>query len=252
MRKFLIPLWLAMVATVLTGCGGGGGGDSGGTISPASITTQPVPITVYETQTATFSVYASGSNLTYQWRRNGTNITGATSPSYTTPATALSDSGASYTVSVTGTTGSPTSTAAALTVRSGTPVIASQPTNQSVIAGQPASFSVTATGLPPFSYQWTKGSAPITGATTAYYTTPAAASGDSGSQYSVTVTNGMGTVASTTASLTVVAPVVNHLVISEVASCYYSNVNCWFEIHNAYGVCSRSECLPDQIHWPDC
>ena len=73
-----LPLWLAMS---LVGCGGGGGDDDEGTTGP-TITTQPASQTVTEGATATFSVVASGQGtLTYQWRRGGTAISGATSSS---------------------------------------------------------------------------------------------------------------------------------------------------------------------------
>jgi hypothetical protein len=55
-----------------------------------TITVQPSNQTVTAGANATFSVTATGSGLTYQWRRNGTNIGGATSASYTTPATTVS------------------------------------------------------------------------------------------------------------------------------------------------------------------
>ena len=91
------------------------------TVNPAgvapSITAQPVSQTVTAGQTATFSVTASGTApLRYQWQRNGGAIGNATSPSYTTPATATSDNGARFTVVVTNSVGSVTSNAATLTV----------------------------------------------------------------------------------------------------------------------------------------
>ncbi|MBP6250935.1 MAG: hypothetical protein KA386_05775, partial [Leptothrix sp. (in: Bacteria)] len=108
-----LPLWLAMS---LVGCGGGGGDDDEGTTGP-TITTQPASQTVTEGATATFSVVASGQGtLTYQWRRGGTAVSGATSSSYTTAATAASDHGASFTVVVTDSNGSTTSSAATLSV----------------------------------------------------------------------------------------------------------------------------------------
>ena len=84
---------------------------------PPSITTQPASRAVNAGQTATFSVAATGTGtLTYQWKKNGAAISGATSASYTTPATVASDNGASFTVTVTGASGSVTSNAATLTV----------------------------------------------------------------------------------------------------------------------------------------
>jgi len=83
------------------------------------------------------------------------------------------------------------------------PSIQTQPANLTVTAGQTAAFSVVAAGTAPLSYQWQKGTTPIGGATSANYTTPAAALGDSGSQYSVVVTNAAGNTTSNAATLTV-------------------------------------------------
>jgi hypothetical protein len=83
------------------------------------------------------------------------------------------------------------------------PSISTQPANQTVLAGQPATFSVTATGSAPLSYQWEKNASAITGATSASYTTSATATGDSGSQFTVIVTNSIGTITSSAATLTV-------------------------------------------------
>jgi len=82
-----------------------------------SITTQPASQTVTPGQSASFSVAATGTApLSYQWRKNGTAISGATSSSYTTPATTSADNGAQFTVVATTTAGSVTSNAATLTV----------------------------------------------------------------------------------------------------------------------------------------
>jgi len=86
------------------------------------------------------------------------------------------------------------------------PTIQSQPSNQNVIVGQTATFSVTASGTAPLGYQWQKGTAAIPGATSASYTTPATALGDSGSAYSVVVSNSIGSLTSSSATLTVAAP----------------------------------------------
>lgn len=90
-----------------------------GAVTPAapSITTQPANQTVTEGQTATFSAGVGGTApFTYQWRRNGTPIPGATGASYTTPATVLADSGSTYSVVVTNAQGNATSNNATLTV----------------------------------------------------------------------------------------------------------------------------------------
>jgi len=83
-----------------------------------TITTQPTNKVVTAPATATFTVVASvapTATLTYQWKKNGTNISGATSASYTTPATAQGDTGTfTVVVSSAGAT-SVTSTGATLT-----------------------------------------------------------------------------------------------------------------------------------------
>jgi hypothetical protein len=83
------------------------------------------------------------------------------------------------------------------------PSILTQPANQTVTVGQTATFTVTAAGTTPLSYQWQKGATAITGATSASYTTPAATTTDSGSQYIVVVTNALGSATSKAATLTV-------------------------------------------------
>jgi hypothetical protein len=60
--------------------------------------------------------------LTSQWRKNGAAISGATSSSYTSPATISSDNGAQFTVLVSNSAGSVTSNAATLTVNASTPL----------------------------------------------------------------------------------------------------------------------------------
>ena len=177
-----------------------------------SITTQPANQTVTAGQTATFTVVASGTApLSYQWQKNGANISGATSANYTTPATTTSDSGSTFRVTVTNSAGTATSNAATLTVNPApvAPTITTQPTNQTVTAGQAATFSVTATGTAPLSYQWQKNGANISGATSASYTTPATTTSDNGSTFVVVVTNSAGTATSNSATLTVnPAPVI--------------------------------------------
>ncbi len=86
------------------------------------------------------------------------------------------------------------------------PTIATQPQNQTVTAGQTAIFSVTAAGPAPLAFHWQKDQTPITGATSASYTTPPASTFDNGSKYSVVVTNLTESVTSEAATLTVKAP----------------------------------------------
>jgi invasion protein IalB len=191
-----------------------------------SIITQPVDQTVTAGQTATFSVTASGTApLSYQWYKNGTAIGTATPPTYTTPAETTSDNGARFTVTVSNAAGSVTSAAATLTVTAGAaaPLIVSQPVSQSITAGQTATFSVTASGTAPLSYQWYKNGAAVGGATSPTYTTPAETTSDNGAQFTVVVSNSVGKVTSTAAALTVNAA--TFLLSATPASLTFGNVN---------------------------
>jgi hypothetical protein len=119
-----------------------------------AISTQPSNQTVNSGQPATFTVTAtSTAPLSYQWQKGSTGIAGATSASYTTPATAPTDDGSQFKVTVSNSAGSVTSNAATLTVNSA-PSITTQPSNQSVPVGQPVTFTVVASGTSPLSYQW--------------------------------------------------------------------------------------------------
>ena len=186
-----------------------------------SITAQPSNQTVTAGQTATFSVTASGTApLSYQWQKNGANISGATSSTYATPATTTSDSGSTFDVIVSNSAGSVTSNAATLTVNASAvaPAITTQPANQTVTAGQTATFSVTASGTAPLSYQWQKSGANISGATSSSYTTLATTTSDSGSTFDVIVSNSADSATSNGATLTVNASAVAPTISSEPAN----------------------------------
>src|SRR5258708_2524851 len=183
---------LLAVGIVIVGCGGYVAGTTNGSPAAPSITNEPASQTVTVGQTATFTVAATGTApLSYQWKKNGTAISGATSPGYTTPATTSLDNGSQFTVMVSNTAGYVTSNAATLTVSAAAvaPSITAEPTNQTVTAGQTATFTVVATGTPPLSYRWMKDRSNILGATSSSYTTPPTTSADNGSQFAVVVSN---------------------------------------------------------------
>ena len=174
-----------------------------------SITTQPAAQTITAGQTATFSVTATGTSPSYQWKKNGSNISGATSSTYTTPATSSADNGGVYTVTVSNAVGSVTSSNATLTVNYA-PSISTQPASQTVNEGQTASFSVVASGSSTLTYQWKKNGSNISGATASTYTTPVTSSADNAAVYTVTVSNSAGSVTSNNATLIVnVAPTIS-------------------------------------------
>ena len=227
----LIFLLLLLVPVVLLGCAGSTSADAtkSATIpAPATplIIGQPTNQTVTVGQTATFSVIIySTAQLNYQWQKNGTAIGGAIAASYTTPVTATSDNGSQFTVAVANSAGSVTSSAAVLTVTTApvAPAISTQPVSRTVTAGQAASFSVAATGTAPLNYQWMKNGTPIAGSTSASYSTPATAISDTGSQFTVTVSNLAGNVTSSAATLTVNA--VPGQLTASVSTLSFGNVN---------------------------
>src|SRR5260221_3309009 len=116
--SFLLVL---LLATLISGCSAYTKPSSPSNVYPA-ITMQPASETVTTGQTASFGVTATGAApLSYQWQKNGTAIAGATSSSYTTPATTSADNGAQFTVVVSNTAGNATSNAATLTVNATSP-----------------------------------------------------------------------------------------------------------------------------------
>jgi hypothetical protein len=177
----------------------------GSSTTPPTITTHPSSQSVSLGATATFSVIATGTApLTYQWQKNDVDISSATSASYTTPAVVIGDDNATFRCVVTNNYGTATSDRATLTIgTSNAPTITTHPANQTVQPGQTATFTVVASGTAPLTYQWQKNSVDISGATNASYTTPATTLADNGALFRCVVTNGGGSTNSNTASLTV-------------------------------------------------
>jgi hypothetical protein len=170
-------------------------------IAPPSITTQPQSLSINEGGDATFTVVASGTPpLSYQWAFNGTNISGATASSYTRFSAQPADAG-TYAVVVTNTLGTVTSSNALLAFNVA-PEIAAQPESVSVVAGSNVTFTVSATGTAPLSYQWVFAGTNLPGATASSYTRLNAQTADAGT-YAVIVTNVAGGTTSSNAVLTV-------------------------------------------------
>ena len=180
---------------------------------PPAITQHPQPQSICAGGTATFTVAASGEGtLSYQWQKNGGNLSNGGHYSGVTTATltvtnADGNDAADYrcVVSVGCTTA--TSNAVALTIRAAT-VVTSPPVPQSVNAGDTAQFQITATGEAPLTYQWQKNSVDLSegghysGVLTDTLTIADADAGDEG-DYRCVVTGGCGSVTSNEAALTV-------------------------------------------------
>jgi hypothetical protein len=104
------------------------------------------------------------------------------------------------------------------------PTIITEPVSLTVEVGQTGTFSVTATGAATLTYQWFKNGVAISGATSSSYTTPPAVLGDSGSIFTVTVSNAVGTVTSNGATLTVLLPQAKSLIPSSATPPFNSSV----------------------------
>jgi VCBS repeat-containing protein len=170
-----------------------------------TINAQPQSQTVAPGTSATFNVAATGTGtLSYQWRKNGADIAGATGQSFVIASAQSTDAGV-YSVRVSDSTGNTLSLDANLTVSSGGgsgPTINAQPQSQTVAPGTSATFNVAATGTGTLSYQWRKNGADIAGATGQSFVIASAQSTDAG-VYSVRVSDSTGNTLSLDANLTV-------------------------------------------------
>jgi Immunoglobulin domain len=173
-------------------------------VTAPAITTQPAPQTVTAGQTATFTVAANGTApLTYQWYLNGTAV-GTNSATYVVANTTTSQNGATVDVTVSNSTGSVTSNTVKLTVNAAAtaPTITTQPTAQTVTAGQTATFTVAANGTAPLTYQWHLNGSAV-GTNSATYAVSNTTTSQNGASVYVTVSNSVNSVTSNTVKLTV-------------------------------------------------
>jgi hypothetical protein len=166
------------------------------------IVTQPQSQSVNGGANATFTVTASGGTpLYYQWRFNATALPAATGSSYTRTNVQPNHVG-SYSVIVSNSSGTVISSNASLTLNQA-PLITGQPPHQTVLPGQPATFSVVASGTAPLHYTWRRDGIAIPGATASSLAIASADQNQIGG-YSVVVTNVAGSANSFTGRLAVV------------------------------------------------
>jgi hypothetical protein len=171
---------------------------------PPTISTQPINKSVSSGGLVTFSVIASGTpSVSYQWQKNGINISGATSSTYSINAASDSDAGI-YSVIVSNSSGSVVSSGALLTVLPPviSPVIVTQPVSQTAKLGDSVTFSVYVTGSGTINYQWSKDGVILSNSNSSTYTVNPVQSTSSGS-YKVVASNSSGSATSSGASLTI-------------------------------------------------
>ncbi len=203
----LLPLISYQACSPVTSNTTTGSGKNSAMSSSPTIVQQPASLTVNQGTTASFSVSSSGqSPLSFQWFKNGTLISGATSPSLNLSSVTQSDV-ATYYVTIQNVFGNISSNRVTLDVNS-VPAIAQQPQGQTLYLGSSAGLSVAATGTAPLTYQWSKNGVAISGATNSTLNLTNAQSTDAGN-YTVAVRNALGSVTSAAAVLTVTSSPVN-------------------------------------------
>jgi hypothetical protein len=198
-----------------------------GVTAAPDFTSQPASRTNNAGTAATFTASALGDGpLSYQWQKNGSDISGATASSLTLNNVLTVDAG-SYTVTVTNKFGTNVSPTALLTVND--PAITTQPASQSQPPGATVNFSVVAAGTPALTYQWQKNGSPlsdggiISGASTANLTLTGVDLPDAGT-YTCAVTNGSGVgLISANAVLTIIDPAIT-LQPTNITANFSSNV----------------------------
>jgi hypothetical protein len=171
---------------------------------PPSFVTTPTDLTVILGQPALFTSLATGSEpLAYQWLRNDDVFPGKTDSTLTFAATTTNDI-AAYRVIASNAAGSVTSAPVSLSILT-PPSFVTTPTSQTVIAGQPATFTALASGSPTPTYAWFRNGSPIGGATLPTLNFTAASTNDAAA-YLVVASNSAGSVTSAPVTLTVLVP----------------------------------------------
>lgn len=129
--------------------------------SPPVIITQPVNFIANLGTPAAFSIVAVGTGtITYQWKRNGQDVIGATNTILSIPSAAQGDDGAQYSCVATNSLGSTPSGAATLTINTAPSItVAPVPSPNPSLTGQVVTFSVTGSDpqQQPLGTSWTFG-----------------------------------------------------------------------------------------------
>ena len=175
---------------------------SSGNVAPSI--TGPTDQTVVRSNNATFTASVSGLPLpALQWRVNGVDILSQTNSSLTVSNVQYLQNDFVYSLIASNSAGLATNSATLSVLVP--PAISQQPTNLSVVVGNPAMFSVGASGVPSVKYQWSRNASPIANATNAAYTVSNPQGADNGAIFSVVVSNSVGIVTSSNATLTVLS-----------------------------------------------
>ena len=120
------------------------------------ITGNPSDVSGCAGKEVVLSVVATGANLSYQWKKNGNAISGATRTTYTIASMNQTDAG-TYTCTVTGTCGSPVTSNPAIVTVTGSPITGLNFTNDSTVcSGTTLRLMASGTNGEPFTFIWKK------------------------------------------------------------------------------------------------
>ncbi|HXA18670.1 MAG TPA: G8 domain-containing protein [Thermoanaerobaculia bacterium] len=173
--------------------------------SPPAITAQPQSQTVTAGSSAILSTTAGGAGLSYQWYQGEAPSVAAPAGTNSSTLSVTPAAMTSYWVSVTNGCGSTASDTAIVSVCY-PPSVAVQPLSQTVPAGSAVTLSVAAYGTSPFTYQWYQGTAPSIASPIGTNSSTLTIAPASTTSYWVSITNGCGSVASNTVTVTLCNP----------------------------------------------
>jgi gliding motility-associated-like protein len=153
------------------------------TVNESPTVTNPVSASICEGEGIALSVTATGTNISFQWFRNGNILTGFISATYSDASVSLAEAG-NYTVTVTGTCGLPADSQEAVIVVNQGPTFIDNPQGGTFCSGNPITIlNVETTGGTNVAYQWIKDGTAIVGATAPNYPINASVVADSGSYF---------------------------------------------------------------------
>ena len=201
-----------------------------------AITSQPLSQTACSAQAVSFSVSTdTAPPVSYQWQKNGGNISSATNSNYFINNLSLGDI-AAYDCVISNSCSSVTSDNAALSVNT-LPVVSSQPADVSHCAGTNASFSFSASGTDPLFYQWYKNGTNLSGQTNSQFSISSSQLSDSGMYYCI-ASDICGNISSSAATLNINNPPVITSQTPDRIKCTRDSVMFKTTISNQISACS--------------
>jgi len=174
-----------------------------------TITSQPTNQVINNNSTATFTISATAAGTpTYQWYKNSSLISGATSTSYTTGSLTTANDTDTYFCRVSYSGSSVDSNSVYSRIK---PYIISHPSSAGFNEGDTATVTVSAGGSATLLYQWYGPNGIISGANSASYSFTLSAANDGGYYCKVTSTHDATGVNSNTATISILAPTITSI-----------------------------------------